>query len=160
MPKITLETQINAPIQICYDLALSVDLHQLSTAKTGERIVSGVSEGVMKLGESVTWRAKHFGVWQELTSKITESQSPNYLVDEMQKGIFKSLRHEHYFLQENQTTIMKDVFMFESPLGFLGKIANKVILERYLTSFLQERNLVIKQIAESGKWRDILRKNY
>jgi hypothetical protein len=76
----------------------------------------------------------------------------------MQKGIFKSLGHEHYFFQENQITIMKDVFMFESPLGFLGKIANRVILERYLTSFLQERNLVIKQIAESGKWRDILKK--
>lgn len=55
---------------------------------------------------------------------------------------------------------MKDVFMFESPLGFLGKIVSRVILKRYLTSFLQERNLVIKQIAESGKWRDILRKNY
>jgi hypothetical protein len=55
MSKITLETQINAPIQICYDLALSVDLHQLSTAKTGEHIVSGVNKGIMKLDESVTW---------------------------------------------------------------------------------------------------------
>ena len=160
MSKITLETQINAPIQICYDLALSVDLHQLSTAKTGEHVVSGVSKGVMKLGESVTWRAKHFGIWQELTSKITEAQPPNYFVDEMQKGIFKSLRHEHYFIEENQMTIMKDVFMFESPLGVLGKIVNRIILERYLTSFLQERNFVIKQVAESGKWRDILRRTH
>ncbi len=160
MSKITLETQINAPIQICYDLALSVDLHQLSTAKTGEHVVSGVSKGVMKLGESVTWRAKHFGIWQELTSKITEAQPPNYFVDEMQKGIFKSLRHEHYFIEENQMTIMKDVFMFESPLGVLGKIVNRIILKRYLTSFLQERNFVIKQVAESGKWRDILRRTH
>ncbi len=160
MSKITLETQINAPIQICYDLALSVDLHQLSTAKTGEHVVSGVSKGVMKLGESVTWRAKHFGIWQELTSKITEAQPPNYFVDEMQKGVFKSLRHEHYFIEENQMTIMKDVFMFESPLGVLGKIVNRIILERYLTSFLQERNFVIKQVAESGKWRDILRRTH
>ncbi len=160
MPKIILETKVNASIQICYDLALSVDLHQLSTAKTGEHIVSGVKEGVMRLGESVTWRAKHFGIWQELTSKITEAQPPNFFVDEMQKGIFKSLRHEHYFIEENQITIMRDVFMFESPLGFLGKIANRVILERYLTSFLEERNLVIKQIAESGEWRNVLRKKY
>ena len=160
MSKITLETKINAPIQICYDLSLSVDLHQLSTAKTGEHIVSGIKEGVMKLGECVTWRAKHFGIWQELTSKITEAQPPNYFVDEMQKGIFKSLRHEHHFIEENQITIMKDVFMFESPLGVLGKIVNRIILERYLTSFLQERNFVIKQVAESGKWRDILRRTH
>jgi len=55
MSKITLETKINAPIQICYDLSLSVDLHQLSTAKTGEHIVSGVKDGVMKLGGCVIW---------------------------------------------------------------------------------------------------------
>lgn len=158
MPKITLETKINAPIEICYDLSLSVDLHQLSTAQTGEHIIAGVHTGVMKLGESVTWRAKHFGVWQELTSKITEAQSPNYFCDEMQKGIFKSMRHEHYFIQKGQIVIMKDIFMFESPLGFLGKIANKIFLERYLSYFLKERNLMIKQVAESGKWRDILSK--
>lgn len=160
MPKLTLETQINAPIEICYDLSLSVDLHQLSTAQTGEYIIAGVHTGVMKLGESVTWRAKHFGVWQELTSKITEAQSPNYFCDEMQKGIFKSMRHEHYFIQKGQIVIMKDIFMFESPLGFLGKIANKIFLERYLSYFLKERNLMIKQVAESGKWRDILSKKH
>jgi hypothetical protein len=79
MSKITLETQINAPIQICNDLALSVDLHQVSTAKIGEHSVSGVCKGIMKMGKSVTWRAKHFGIWQELTSKITEAKPPNLL---------------------------------------------------------------------------------
>lgn len=156
MPKIIVETQINAPIQICYDLSLSVDLHQLSTSQTGEHIVDGVSKGTMKLGESVTWRAKHFGIWQELTSKITEAQPPNYFVDEMQKGIFKSLRHEHYFFQETQNVLMKDIFMFESPLGILGKMANKLFLKRYLAHFLNQRNQIIKKIAESGKWDDIL----
>ncbi|HLO44072.1 MAG TPA: hypothetical protein VK175_07060 [Leadbetterella sp.] len=42
MPTIILETQIKASVEICYKLSLSVDLHQLSTNKTGEHIVDGV----------------------------------------------------------------------------------------------------------------------
>ncbi|RFS13468.1 SRPBCC family protein [Emticicia sp. C21] len=156
MPTITLETLIHAPAEICYDLSLSVDLHQLSTAKTKEHIVDGVREGVMKLGESVTWRAKHFGIWQELTTKITEARKPEYFVDEMQKGAFKSLRHKHHFLPTSEGTLMKDLFMFESPLGILGKIVDKLVLENYMKVFLTERNQCIKEIAESGKWREIL----
>jgi ligand-binding SRPBCC domain-containing protein len=156
MPKITLETPIKASADICYDLALSVDLHQLSTASTKEHIVDGVRTGVMKLGERVTWRAKHFGIWLELTSKITEAHRPEYFVDEMQKGAFKSLRHEHHFIPTKEGVLMKDIFMFESPLGILGRIVNKVVLENYLKGFLIERNQCIKEIAESGKWREII----
>ncbi|MBA4853980.1 SRPBCC family protein [Emticicia sp. BO119] len=156
MPTITLETLIHAPAELCYDLSLSVDLHQLSTAKTKEHVVDGVRKGVMKLGESVTWRAKHFGIWQELTTKITEAHRPLYFIDEMQKGSFKSLLHKHHFIQTDEGTSMKDIFMFESPLGILGKIVNKVVLENYLKGFLIERNQCIKEIAESGKWREIL----
>ena len=155
MAIITLETPIKAPAEVCYDLSLSVDLHQLSTAKTQEHIVGGVREGMMKLGETVTWRAKHFGIWQELTSKITETRRPEYFVDEMQKGAFKSLRHEHHFIPTKEGTLMKDIFMFESPMGLLGKIVDKLVLENYLRGFLAERNQFIKKIAESGKWREI-----
>lgn len=159
MPKIILETPINAPIERCYNLSLSVDLHQLSTAQTKEYIVAGVKEGVLKLGDSVTWRAKHLGFWQELTSKITEANEPFYFVDEMQKGIFKSLKHEHFFIQTKENVLMKDVFSYESPLGFLGKLADKVFLENYLKQFLRQRNLLIKQTAESENWKNILRNN-
>lgn len=151
MSTITLETPIQASAEICYDLSLSVDLHQLSTAKTKEHIIAGVREGIMKLGETVTWRAKHFGIWMELTSKIKEAQRPEYFVDEMQKGAFKSLRHEHHFLQTNKGTIMKDIFMFEVPFGILGKIVNSLVLENYLKGFLIKRNDYIKEMAESGR---------
>jgi ligand-binding SRPBCC domain-containing protein len=155
MPAIILETPIKASAEICYDLSLSVDLHQLSTARTKEYITDGVKEGIMKLGETVTWRAKHFGIWLELTSKITEAHRPEYFVDEMQKGAFKSFRHEHHFKQTIAGTLMKDIFMFESPLGVLGKIVNNLVLENYLKDFLTERNKYIKVMAESGKWREI-----
>lgn len=78
MPTIILETQIKATAELCYKLSLSVDLHQLSTNKTGEHIIDGIQFGAMKLGDFVTWRAKHFGIWQNLTTKITKTEPHSF----------------------------------------------------------------------------------
>lgn len=149
MTQIELSIRINAPIEICFDLARSIDLHIESTKHTGEKAIAGKTSGLIELGEIVTWRAKHFGVWQNLTSKITESDRPNYFVDEMVSSAFKSFRHEHIFLSINGQTVMKDIFAFESPCGWLGEFANFLFLGRYMQKLLTTRNEVIKQAAEA-----------
>lgn len=148
MPKIELTTVIKAPIEKVFDLSRSIDLHMESTKQTGEKAITGKTSGLIGLGETVTWRAKHFGIWQTLTSKITEFERPNLFVDEMINGAFKSFRHEHRFTSSGNQTIMKDIFEFESPLGILGKIFNTLILTRYMTKLLNERNRVIKEASE------------
>jgi ligand-binding SRPBCC domain-containing protein len=150
MPKIELLTEIHAPIEKCFDLARSIDLHMESTKQTGEKAIEGKTTGLIGLGETVTWRAKHFGIWQNLTSKITEFDRPNLFVDEMIQGAFKSIHHEHHFSQFDDHTIMKDVFVFESPFGIFGKIFNWLILSWYMTNLLKERNRVIKESAEKS----------
>ena len=97
MPKIELITVIDAPVEKVFDFSRSIDLHMESTRQTGEYAIAGKTSGLIESGETVTWRAKHFGIWQTLTSKITEFDRPNYFVDEMVEGAFKSFRHEHYF---------------------------------------------------------------
>jgi ligand-binding SRPBCC domain-containing protein len=151
MPKIELLTDLFAPIERCFDAARSIDLHMESTKLTGEQVIAGRTSGLIELEETVTWRAKHFGIWQTLTSKITEYEYPYYFVDEMVKGAFKSIRHEHYFQRVDDHTLMRDVFVFESPLGIIGRLFNKLVLKQYMTSLLQERNRVIKEFSESGQ---------
>jgi ligand-binding SRPBCC domain-containing protein len=156
MAKIVLRTEINAPIERCFDLSRSIDLHQQSTARTYEKAIAGKTKGLIGFGESVTWRAKHLGIWQELTSTISSFQFPDFFVDEMTKGIFKSIHHLHEFKWDGQKTIMVDVFQFQSPAGFLGRIADTLLLKSYLTKFLIERNQMIKDFAESDRWKIIL----
>lgn len=151
MPIIILETSINAPIERCFDLSRSIDLHMLSTVKTNETAIAGRTTGLIELGETVTWKAKHFGIVQTLTTEITAFEYPIFFVDEQVKGAFKSFRHEHKFYERNTGTLMTDKFEFESPLGFLGNIVNRLILTKYMTKFLQERNEVIKSYAENNK---------
>tara|TARA_R110002049_G_scaffold165631_1_gene331540 strand:+ start:1223 stop:1687 length:465 start_codon:yes stop_codon:yes gene_type:complete len=148
MPLIHLTTIISAPILVVFDLSRSIDFHQNSVSKTREKAIAGRTSGLIKLNETVTWSAVHFGVRQQLTTIITEMDSPTYFVDEMVKGAFKSIRHEHYFSFEDEKTTMVDQFYFESPFGILGKLVNLIILKKYMTYFLQERNKAIKLAAE------------
>jgi ligand-binding SRPBCC domain-containing protein len=156
LAKIELETHINAPIEICFDLSRSIDLHVKSTAKTNEQAIAGRTSGLIELNEYVTWQATHFGVRQKLTSKITAMQYPTHFCDEQQSGIFKFIKHDHYFEQNPGYVLMKDTFHFQSPLGPLGWLADKLVLTAYLKDFLLERNEMIKYYAESGRWKDIL----
>ena len=91
-------------------------------------------------------------MWQTLTSQITEYQAPTYFCDEMQQGAFKAMRHEHYFEAEGTSTCMRDVFQFTSPLGILGQVADKLVLENYLRRFLVQRGAVLKLTAEGKGW--------
>ena len=156
MAKIEVLTRIEAPPERCFQLALSVDLHAVSARQTQEQIVGGVRSGLLHLGDSVTFRARHFGIWQTLSSKITEYQAPVYFCDEMQRGAFKAMRHEHHFELEGAVTVMRDVFEFTSPLGFLGKIADALVLSEYLRRFLVQRGDVVKQYAETDAWQTVL----
>lgn len=156
MPVIEVLTRIAAPPARCFYLALSVDLHAVSARQTQEQVVGGVRNGLLQLGDEVTFRARHFGIWQTLTSKITEYQAPDYFCDEMQRGAFKAMRHTHYFDSEGKITIMRDVFEFTSPLGFLGKIADALVLSAYLRGFLVQRGAVVKHYAETDGWQTVL----
>jgi len=156
MPRIELNTEINAPINVVFDLSRSIDFHAKTAERTGEKAVAGKTNGLISLNETVTWKAKHFGVSQYLTSKITVMQRPDIFVDEMTKGIFKSICHQHLFLEEGNKTLMIDIFEFESPLGFLGRCANKLFLRNYLEKFIIERNEQIKAMAENGGWKEFI----
>lgn len=156
MPIITLTTIIGAPVDRCFDLSRSIDLHKISTAKTNEEAIAGVKTGLIGLNESVTWKAKHFGIVQQLSTKITEFDYPHYFVDEMLSGAFKRFKHEHKFEPISSGTKMTDIFDYDSPLGFIGKIVDRMVLEKYMIRLLKGRNIVIKDFAESEKWREVL----
>ncbi|WP_034040186.1 SRPBCC family protein [Wocania ichthyoenteri] len=149
MPLIEIETEIKADIKTCFDLARNIDFHQESLKYSNEKAIAGKTSGLIGLGEWVSWEAKHLGFVQHLTSKITEFDAPNFFVDEMVFGAFKSFRHEHIFCESKNETIMIDKFNFEAPYGILGQFINWLFLKRYMRKLLKTRSQFLKQTAES-----------
>jgi len=79
MVKLDELTVIRAPIERCFDLSRSVEVHLAGSDIYGEAVVAlgGVTSGLIGMGQRVTWRAKHLGVWQTLTSEITAMEPPS-----------------------------------------------------------------------------------
>lgn len=156
MAKIHLTTLINAPAERVFDLSRSVNLHRIAFSNTYEKAVAGVTTGLINENDSVTWQAKHFYKVRKFTNKITSMEFPHHFTVQMVHGDFKSFRHEHYFKPINNGTFLIDVIEFESPYGVIGQLAEKLFLTSYLHKLLLHRNEVIKQYAETSKWKAIL----
>ncbi len=148
MSKIVLVSEINSTPEVCFDLSTNIDLHLISASQTMEEAIGGRTSGHIGLGETVTWRATHFGIRQNLTAKITAFKRPYYFKDEQIKGAFKKLSHEHFFEKVNGKVIMTDILEFETPYGLFGKLFERLILTNYLKRFLATRNHIIKEFAE------------
>jgi ligand-binding SRPBCC domain-containing protein len=150
---------IHAPIERCFNLARSVEVHLAGNIHCGETAVAteGVTSGLLGLADRVTWRAKHFGLRWNLTSEITAMEQPAFFQDTMIHGPFLLMRHDHFFrsLAPDQTE-MRDVFCFAAPLLILGRLAEIAFLRRHMLGLLRERNAVIKRIAESMEWLSYL----
>ena len=153
MPRIELSTVIRAPIERVFDLARSIDLHLVTESSHHERAVAGVTSGLIGPGEDVTWRAKHFGVWLTLTSRIVQFDRPRHFRDSMVRGPFRRFDHDHRFEPHGDDTRMHDVFDFTSPFGVLGHLANAVLLTKRMTRLLKVRNAILKRVAESDEWK-------
>jgi hypothetical protein len=149
-------TLIDAPIERVFDLSRSVEVHLLANVHDNEQALAlgGVTTGLVGLGEQVTWRAKHFGLWHDLTSRATVVKPPTHFQVTMVEGIFRSMQADHLFRSlPSGATELRDAFAIAAPLPILGPIAEALFLRRYMIALNRERNAVIKQLAESDDWQ-------
>ncbi|MEA5455761.1 SRPBCC family protein [Sinomonas sp. JGH33] len=133
-------TRTSTPKSELFDRARSIDAHKKSLAHSREKAVAGVTSGLISLGEEVTWRAWHFGLPFQMTSRITEMKWPDYFADEQVRGPFRRFRHVHEFHEDSAGTTMVDRVEFEAPFGPVGRLVEKLVLARYLRELIERRN--------------------
>jgi ligand-binding SRPBCC domain-containing protein len=149
MTTIEVFTLIEAPVETCFQLSLSIDL-ELKAAKAHHiRAVSGVTSGIIGAGQRVGWETKQFGITVSHASEITEFQRPQFFQDSMVKGMFKSFQHDHFFqsLSDNKTE-MRDLVRFSMPFWLMGAISERLIIRSRMLHLLLLRNSLIKETAE------------
>ncbi|WP_299210052.1 SRPBCC family protein [uncultured Dokdonia sp.] len=148
MTVIILHTEIQTTTEKAFQLSLDIDFHKKTASQTQEEAIAGITSGIIKYNETVTWRGKHFGVFLTHTSQITAYEAPTYFVDEMIKGNFKSFRHQHFFEQKENTVHMKDIITYSTPYGIFGKLFDSLLLKKHLTDFIKNRNQTLKTALE------------
>src|SRR5216117_647115 len=72
MGEITVRTWIDAPVELCFDLARDVGMHVESAAFSGERLVApGKLSGILEVGDLVCFEGRHAGLPQRFCARIT-----------------------------------------------------------------------------------------
>jgi ligand-binding SRPBCC domain-containing protein len=156
MPTIHITTVIHAPLERVFDLSRSITLHKRSMEHMQEAAINGRTNGLIEKDETVTWQAKHLGKLRQLTTKITEMRKTEYFCDEMVAGDFTYMKHEHHFKEIGNGTVAIDIMEFHTPYGWLGRMLERFYLHKYMINLLRLRNDIIKEYAETEKWRLIL----
>jgi len=152
MKSIRLTTWIGAPVERCFRLSLSVDLHVIAARTTGERVASGVRSGLLGMNDMVTWSGRYLGLKYSHTNLIDSLRPYTYFRDVMVEGTFLGFEHEHHFAPLNDGTRMRDEVRVSAPMGWVGEM----LLRKHLVQLLKRRNAMLKRVAESGEWQRFL----
>ena len=150
MTEINLQTWINATPESCFNASLDVDLHLGSASHTNERVIAGRKSGICELGDEIIWEARHFGIKLQLSIRITDLKFPTYFADQMTRGAFQSMRHEHFFEPAGTGCLMRDRFMYETPFWVFGQLFDLLLLRRHMRDFLLRRNAFLKDWCEKN----------
>ncbi|KJK57377.1 SRPBCC family protein [Saccharothrix sp. ST-888] len=155
MPSFEVVTVVDgaAPQQV-FDAALDAELHTRSMGASGEQVVGTLPAGGLGPGDQVTFAARHFGVRWRLTAVVAVYEPPVRFVDEQVRGPFKRWFHEHEFTPNGTDgaggTVMTDRVSFESPLGPLGRIADALVLRRYMAHLIRTRGRYLAEVLRQG----------
>lgn len=150
MPRIALDTLIDAPIERCFDAARDIGLHTRLARRTRERAVAGRVKGRIEKGEWVTFSGVHFGLRLQLTATVVDFEAPYSFTDQQETGPFALLRHKHNFeALDIHRTQMHDLIEFRAPCGLLGRVAEPIVAW-HLKHFLEERASELKKFLEQS----------
>lgn len=143
-------TLVNAPIERCFQLSLSIDLLALAAR---EKAIGGVTRGLIGPGQTVTWSGP-FG--RKHQSQMEEWRPYLYFREVSLSGPFRNYSHDHHFAPMNDGTRIRDEINCVASWGPLGYIAERLYLRRSIARYLKHRNELIKSIAESEQWHQYL----
>jgi hypothetical protein len=156
MAKIHVTTFVKAPTKRVYDLSRSVNLFKLSSSKTFEKFIEGLSSGQANENDRIVYQAKHFFKSRNLTIKIIRLNIPHQITIQLSMKGFKSFHYNLYFKTIKNGSFLIDIIEYETSYGVIGKLLDKIFIKNHLNKLLLHRNEIIKQYAETSKWMEIL----
>ena len=153
MVKIRTTTQIDAPMERCFRLSLSVALQREAA---GEFAVPARTAGLLRPGDRMRWHSGLFGWGPSLETVLEAWRAPLYFREVEAAGAPGRFEHDHHFAPMNDGTRIRDEIRFSAPTGWMGRLAERFILPQRANEYLKRRNALIKRIAESDDWHRYL----
>lgn len=84
------------------------------------------------------------GIKTNWVTEITQVKDRSYFVDEQRVGPYSIWHHQHIIEAIPDGVLMKDIVSYQPPLGFLGAIANTLVIKRKLNEIFDYRKKVLE----------------
>jgi len=142
------EQKIPAGISEVWDFISSpANLKRITPEHMGFEITSGELPKKMYPGMIITYKVKPLlGISMTWVTEITHVVEKEYFVDEQRAGPYAMWHHEHKIKPIEGGTLMEDLITYRPPLGFLGNIANTLIIKKQLKGIFAYREKAVEEI--------------
>ena len=85
------------------------------------------------------------GIKMNWLTEITHVKEGEFFVDEQRVGPYALWHHQHRIEAVPEGTMMYDIVTYAPPMGFLGAIANKLVIRKKLREIFNYRELAVEQ---------------
>ena len=140
------EQEVNASLDQLWDFISSpANLKKITPPYMGFDITTKFLPEKMYQGMMISYKVSALpGYKTDWLTEITHVVPGRYFVDEQRSGPYKVWHHEHKLIPNDKGVMMTDLITYEPPFGFLGAIANKLLIKNKLDEiFVYRRNRLI-----------------
>lgn len=86
------------------------------------------------------------GIKMNWLTEITHIKEKEYFIDEQRFGPYVLWHHQHHFEEITGGVYMKDILTYAIPYGFIGRIANNLIVENKIEEIFKFRKSAIEKL--------------
>lgn len=141
------EQKVNCSIDEIWDFISSpANLKEITPDYMGFDIVSENLPEKMYEGMIIAYKVSPLlGIKTTWVTEITNVRDKHYFVDEQRVGPYTMWHHQHFIEPIKDGVLMRDIVSYQPPLGFLGAIANTLIIKNKLKEIFEYRTMAVEK---------------
>lgn len=123
------------------------NLQTITPPEMGFDITIDTPIDVMYPGLIISYKVSPLlGIKMNWVTEITHVKDKEYFVDEQRFGPYTLWHHKHFIEPIEGGVKMTDIIHYKLPLGFLGDIANALIVKKQLNKIFEYRKIKLDEI--------------
>jgi ligand-binding SRPBCC domain-containing protein len=123
------------------------NLKKITPPEMGFDITTPHLSEKMYPGMIISYKVKPLpGIKTNWLTEITQVREMDYFVDEQRVGPYRIWHHQHILEDHEKGILMKDLVTYLPPLGFLGAIANSLMIRGKLEEIFAFREKAVIDI--------------
>jgi len=123
-----------------------INLKEITPPQMGFDITNDIGDGKMYPGMIILYKVSPLlRIKLKWMTEITHIKEGEFFVDEQRVGPYKMWHHHHKIEQIEGGVLMTDIVTYQPPFGFLGRIANTILIKKKLNSIFDYRNTALEK---------------